>query len=259
MIRTEINTEFNLDNYRSVSLERLERLNLLSRFDIKFAVHLSKLPQILSLFQHDYSILEIDGRRNFCYNNQYFDTKDYMFYNQHHNGKANRDKIRFRNYSDSSQCYFEIKHKSNNSKTSKIRIRINNQESSIFGEVGNLIVKELGIHPEDLIQTLNVSYKRITLINEKKQEKITLDRNIEFHTSDEQYCMTDIALIEVKQKCINNDSESIQSLKKLNVHKISGFSKYCMGLVNTNKKIKYNRFKKQQLLIKKIMRQENGE
>jgi hypothetical protein len=59
---------------------------------------------------------------------------------------------------------------------------------------------------------------------------------------------------EIKQKKYNPKSDFIQILRN---HKIPEmrFSKYCMGMLHVNKKIKYNRFKPKLLQINKILTQ----
>ena len=245
-----------MDSYEPVSLAILDSLNLLNRLIPKYIISKQYLINVLDMFQEYFKVLEINGRRNFNYYNQYFDTKNYMFFNQHHNGKSNRYKIRFREYIDSNLCFLEIKHKTNNAQTLKSRIKVQHVDEHIYGDAGRFVTREIGLHPEDLIPALKVSYNRITLLNSDIQEKITFDTDINFRNADSNIDLTEIALIEIKQKSLNHSSISHQLLKQLYLHQIAGFSKYCMGLVYTDNMIKYNRFKSKVLFINKIMQVE---
>jgi len=59
----------------------------------------------------DFSILEINGRKIFSYDNIYMDTKDYLFYKQHQEKKKTRTKVRTRYYVNSNLAFFEFKQK----------------------------------------------------------------------------------------------------------------------------------------------------
>lgn len=247
-----------LENSEVASLTELENMELMSRYDTKYIISVNQLDSILEKLLVKYKVLEINNQKLFTYNNHYFDTDDNLFYTQHHNGKASRYKIRFRKYLDSDLCFFEIKHKSNNLLTSKRRLKVESSTDNIFGEAGNLLTKTLGLHPEDLSGKLDVEYNRITLLNTGISEKITIDLNIRFTSNLNEASLGDIVLIEVKQKQPDNKSYSKEILKSMNIHPISGFSKYCMGMVYTESVIKYNKFKRKLLLINKIKKAQDG-
>lgn len=239
-------------------LKILDSLNLLNRHDVKFLVNENTLSEILTALENQYSILEIDGIRNFQYKNQYFDTNNYSFYMQHHNGKLNRAKVRYRCYADTNTCFFEIKKKDNTSFTRKDRLQTESIEQNIKGEAAELVFEKLNINPDLLEPKLIVQYKRMTLLNPELQEKITIDTDVQFSNAVNKYSLIGMAIIEIKQKRINQLSPSIQILKSMNIHSCAGWSKYCMGLILTNSSIKYNRFKKKVLNINKLNRLGNG-
>ena len=119
-----------LNKFKSISLKDLESVSLLRRHDSKFTFHSANLSVLLEKLADKYKILEIGGKRIFCYDNIYYDTNNLLFYNQHHNGKRNRYKIRTRKYLESNQLFFEIKIKNNKDKTIKKRIEIDNEQIS---------------------------------------------------------------------------------------------------------------------------------
>ncbi len=247
-----------LNSFRAISLADLEELNLLNRFDTKFLVNKDNVLEILQYFLPDFKILEINSKRFFSYHNIYFDTKDNHFFNQHHNGKLDRYKIRCRHYVDAGTTFFEIKHKTNNALTSKKRIKLDDNCNLKSNTITLLIQNETDVNPEAIFSRVFVDYERITLVNESIPEKITIDLNINFQDASISHTLSDLALIELKQKKINHNSASFQLLKSLNIQPISGFSKYCMAMIYTQNVLKYNRFKQKILMIDKFMEQSNG-
>ena len=99
-------------------------VKLLNRKDTKFVFHYSKLDYLLERLSSTYKLLQVNGINTFTYQNTYFDTEDNLFYNQHHNEKRNRYKVRFRQYSGTDDCYFEIKTKNNKNRTIKKRLKV---------------------------------------------------------------------------------------------------------------------------------------
>ena len=78
--------QYLLNDLQTVSLEELDNVKLLDRQDTKFVFNQIHLPLILDKIKPFYRILEINNDRVFTYDNTYFDTDDFLFYNQHHNG-----------------------------------------------------------------------------------------------------------------------------------------------------------------------------
>ncbi len=243
--------------FKPATLSELDRLKLLDRYDIKYIIPDSILLAVMSKFIESYKILEIDGIRVFHYFNQYFDTKDYLFYNQHHNGKVNRAKVRYRNYKETGSSFFEIKRKCNN-ETQKDRIAYNSEYNIIDEAAKNLIDEKLCLDCKDLIPKLQVSYKRITLINPETKDKITIDSDLYFKNTINDYKLDEMSIIEIKTKKINHLSFPIRTLKEMYIRPTEKLSKYCLGLVLTDKNVKYNKFKSKLLIINNILRKTNG-
>lgn len=100
-----------LNEMQSISLSEMDSVELMNRFDTKYIFSAERLLEILTLVKNDYRVLEVKGVRLNRYNNLYFDTSDYKFFNEHHNKKANRLKVRYRKYADSGVTFFEVKKK----------------------------------------------------------------------------------------------------------------------------------------------------
>ena len=110
--------------FQSIGLDVLNKNELLDRFDTKFVFSELKIFQLFKNLETLYCILEIENHRAFVYRTIYYDSDQFLFYHQHHNGKSNRDKIRTRLYNESNLCFLEIKFKTNKNKTIKSRKKI---------------------------------------------------------------------------------------------------------------------------------------
>ncbi|MCX7736473.1 MAG: polyphosphate polymerase domain-containing protein [Candidatus Kapabacteria bacterium] len=240
-----------LKDFKSIPLDVLDKNNLLNRFDTKFVVSPKNLKRIFEILIEEYSILEINNRRIFRYKNLYFDTDDFLFYFQHHNGKTDRLKIRFRQYSSNESCFFEIKQKHNNY-TTKERLPVDSNVFELNDGTSKMVENSIGLNPDILSPKIWVFYDRITLLHKQLPEKITIDTNINFKTIDELKKFPEIAILEVKHKRLNNYSDTIHNIERNNLIKKVNFSKYCMGIIASDYPVKYNRFKPKLINIFKV-------
>jgi hypothetical protein len=238
-------------DFEPASLGDLESLKLLNRYDSKYIVKKSQLIDVLTSVVSDYKVLEIDGKRDFEYQNQYFDTKDLMLYNIHHSGKLNRYKVRYRHYVDIDRYFFEMKFKTNKSKTEKTRMNKKGFETSINGGADQIILNSLGISADNLFPTLDISYNRITLMNLESKEKITLDYNLNFDNYNNTKHLEDLAIIEIKLDRLKPHTAFTNILKQQGIRPVK-ISKYCLGIVLTTPGVKYNRFKEKILYINQL-------
>lgn len=227
-----------LQLFDPISLSYLQdKALLLNRKDLKFIFPKTVLNLVLEDCLQDYQILKINNTCLFQYKSSYLDTKGLDLYFDHHRGKGNRYKIREREYIQSQLRYIEVKYKTNKNQTIKIRQSISNQAN-----IGNFINDNTGFSATDLYTSLNLEYTRITLLNKINKEKVTLDLNLKCYQEDSNVIFYDnIVIAEVK-------SEQIISLKFNEIMKkysirSSSFSKYCLGIVSLNPKLKQNNFK----------------
>lgn len=110
--------------FTPIPLDKMDKVRLMNRKEIKYTVQRNLLPVILSRIVKSYDILEINGQNFMPYKSVYFDTKDYKLYTNHQNGKLNRYKVRSRTYELTGTEYFEIKFKNNKKRTIKSRIKL---------------------------------------------------------------------------------------------------------------------------------------
>jgi hypothetical protein len=239
-----------LQEFEEISLESMDKVRLLNRFDSKYCLHASQLQTILKEICNDYYVLKIGRTAQQSYRSVYFDTPDNFFYISHHNGKANRIKIRKREYVNSGICFLEIKSKSNKSKTFKKRIPTLSLSSKLTPSEKQFISGTLNCNIENLAVKLKNSFNRITLVNKNFDERCTIDINIAFPITGKSFLLDDLVVIELKQGTLNMNSKLANTLKQQRIFD-TGFSKYCIGRALTEKNLKRNMFKPNILKIAK--------
>ena len=240
------------DAFLSISLDKMDRVQLMNRTDTKFVGTVNHLEKLLVKLFRDYYILEIDKKRVLPYHTIYFDSKDFQLYNSHHNGKLNRYKIRFREYEISRIGFLEIKKKNNKNRTDKKRIQSSYQHSELVDTQISFIATTTSLIPNDLEEKLSNHFDRITLVGKEKNERLTIDLNLQFSSPDGNFKkLADFAIIELKQDQ-NSGWSPIKQIIKENHFKAHGFSKYCIGTILLYPHIKHNRFKQHIRLLEKL-------
>jgi hypothetical protein len=240
-----------LTGFESITLSEMDRVKLMNRVDTKFAFSLQQFIQFLPELSEAYRILEIEGTRTPFYESLYFDDDRFTFFQDHHNGRTNRFKVRFRKYVESNLTFLEIKHKFKG-RTNKKRIRVDqipdmlNPEHKEFIE--SIIPKEI-----NLKAVMWNSFHRITLVNKIENERLTLDFELTFRWDDKTEKFDNIIIAELKQETVNRNSAFFALMKKINIRPYR-LSKYCIGSIELygGSRLKFNRFKKKLLTLKKI-------
>lgn len=230
-----------LQKFDPITLGEMNYVKLLNRVDTKYIFHARYLNKILELLQKDYDVLIVDGKRTSRYDTTYWDTPDYQMYTEHHNGKSNRYKIRFRTYLDSNLKFFEIKFKTNTGRTIKKRVKVDMSCKSITSDAQKLLEKETSYKPSSLIRAMQVDYDRITLVNKNRTERLTIDVALNFSHENSHMEFPNLVIAEVKQER-SCESPFISIMKEKRV-KDSSLSKYCLGMASIVENIKTNNFK----------------
>ena len=239
-----------LDTFEPISLEEMKNVKLLNRVDTKYTFHRRRLPEILNSLKDEYRVFEVDHVRASQYETLYFDTVNFDLYKQHHCGRLNRYKIRFRSYKDSNLTFFEIKFKNNKKRTIKERIRRDCIEEVLQGDVRDFLMKNSPINPDDLMARLWVDYTRITLVNKFSQERLTIDLDLTYRFGNKTVSYPKLVIAELKQ---DKSSKSCFALlmKHMHIH-VGGISKYCFGIYSVHEHVKINNFKQKFRIINKI-------
>lgn len=229
-----------LKQFPPISLDEMQGIRLMNRTDTKFVTTVDKLLALLQMAGRDYRIQEIDGLRNMSYSTVYLDSQDYTFYNAHHDGHAGRQKVRIRSYVDSGLSFLEVKTKDNHGKTHKCRTTVEATEDVATNE---FLQRNVSVAPALLERKIENSFHRITLVNNDKTERLTIDTGLSFYNiTTGNYCSLDhLAIIELKRDGLK-PSPVLDMLRELRIQQC-GFSKYCVGEALTNPSLRTNRMK----------------
>ncbi len=247
----------NLDNILSafdpISLKQMDGVSLQDRLDTKFMFKDSLLPALLERMKENYFVLEIKGKRYNHYETLYFDTSDFGLYLRHHNGRVNRYKFRSRRYVESDLNFFEIKFKNNKGRTIKERIKKNEIIKNLCDTSSEFVRNISNIDPNTLEPKLWVNYRRMTFVNKHSAERLTIDTNLTFIDDHRNVLYKGLVIAELKQGGANEKSPFKNLMRDYSVQKKS-ISKYCLGVITLNEKIKRNNFKPTLLYLNKLLK-----
>ncbi len=240
-----------IKQFDPISLDEMSGIRLMNRIDTKFVTVMPVLAKLLVMAQDEYMAQEIDGERNMLYNTTYFDTTDYDMYYTHQYGHVNRQKIRFRTYVASDLQFLEVKTKNNHGRTKKKRMQVTDMELDDVAKTA-FIDQHLRYGHEGLMPALQNSFRRLTLVNKARTERLTIDTDLEFHNlvTGTDRKMYPLVIVELKRDGLCY-SPILDMLRQLRVFP-HGFSKYCMGSALTNHLLRVNRFKPKLIDIRKI-------
>ena len=239
-------------DFAPISLNEMDGVALLDRTDTKFVVTNRQLLMALAAVQHEYRILSVQGQRLNHYRTLYFDTPNFSLYHLHVNDRSDRYKVRSREYTDSNLSFLEVKHKTNKGRTIKDRIRTNQPVSRVTQEVAPWLN---GVYPygsQALEPKLWNTFTRITLVSMYCCERVTLDIDLSFYTSEKAVSLDNVAVVEVKMDSNNRGSAFLSQMRKQKIHP-SGFSKYCLGVSMLYDNVKKNNMKPKILMVNKMM------
>lgn len=245
-----------LTNYQPITLEEMSGIRLMNRTETKFVTNIATLRKLLKLAVWQYRAQEIEGKRQARYYTMYFDTPDMQMYTCHHSGHANRQKLRIRSYVDSGLNFLEVKTKNNHKRTRKKRttmfdfdplapardIAFDSHDDN-FREYDSFLRENLWYKPEIMEEAIENRFNRITLVNNNKTERLTIDTDLCFHNihTGNDCSLPELAIIELKRDGLV-PSPILSLLNELRIKPL-GFSKYCIGTALTNPDIRQNRFK----------------
>ena len=229
----------------------MDEVTLMNRADTKFVFSITTLLKVIPKLSNHYRVLEINGVRLSAYQSLYFDTDDFQFYHQHHNGKTNRNKVRYREYIDSNLSFLEVKRKNNKGKTIKKRIQVQKINETLFGEHKAFVDEAIGEKLELFPRHWN-RFHRVTFVHKRRKERLTIDVNFRFQDiKDTKIKLGDMVIAEVKQEKKNLSSDFIRIIKGERIHPFR-ISKYCVATANLFPNLKKNNFKRKILHLNKL-------
>ncbi len=242
--------------FDTITLGKMDSVKLMNRVDTKYVYSSRLIPDILEHAIPGFYILSIDDERSFHYKSVYLDTPENKMFLDHHNGKVNRYKIRFREYVSSKQRYLEIKFKTKNSRTVKNRIKRKNIENILTGESKDFIEEHTPFNPDNLEQKITTHFNRITLVNKTLTERVTIDYALSFAYNSHNTALSKLCITEIKKDGNSTSSDFDRILSDFGIIP-KRMSKYCIGRVLLDRKLKYNNFKERLLTIDKITKNDN--
>ena len=248
-----------LQSLPSISLEEMSSVKLMNRTDTKYLLNEQMLAGLAQQWPGLFYVQENLNLRTASYKTLYFDTPDALTYTIHHNQQLHRQKVRERIYVESNLCFLEVKNKVNTGRTKKKRIAIPMEE---FGSLYDTAAKrdflreKVWVTRDELQPRLQNAFWRITLVNRQRTERITIDSGISFHNlaTERDADASGLVIIEVKQDG-NCPSDFKRLLREARIQS-HGLSKYCLGMLLTDDRIKYNRFKSKMRFVSDLIGRE---
>ncbi|MFP4470151.1 MAG: polyphosphate polymerase domain-containing protein [Bacteroidales bacterium] len=240
-----------LGDFNPISLEEMEDVELLDRFDKKFVFRFEYFEKALRRASVHYRVLQIGDHREFDYETLYYDTDVHRMYLDHHNRKLNRFKVRRREYLTTGIRFLEVKIKSNKGRTRKKRMETANAHKAFTHQEAKFIHKHTGLNPDELEPKLANKFRRITLVHRTEPERITIDYNLNFRANGRGFSLPDVVIAEIKQDRSSGLADMERIFRQLHILPMK-FSKYCVGSAMLYKALKYNRFKTKLLTLNKM-------
>lgn len=244
-----------LKEMEPITLKEMEGIRLMNRVDTKFLIREDLLPELLNQIKLVYRAQVVEGNQVCQYQTLYYDTVDAEMYHNHHNNKLTRQKVRARTYVESGISFLEVKRKSNKGRTTKVRISIPVEAVNDIkhnAAAMEFLSQNSTIPGSEIIPQLANTFERITLVNNEKTERLTIDAHIQFknlQTGIEKEA-SNLVVVELKQDglCFSLFRSLLTNYKILP----KGFSKYALGSALTNPNLKINRFKNKLRYINKL-------
>ena len=240
-----------LQKFDPISLEEMDAVRLMNRTDTKYITNTDMLLKLLPLMTEKYRLLKVNGKSISSYETRYLDTKDYLLYRQHHNGKLNRYKFRFRKYIESDIYFLEAKYKTNKGRTIKTRIPVDDFENQLSVKSIDFLSEVYPNQVDQFMPQLKNYFSRLTFVHKHDKERLTIDINLRFEANNAKSDLGNIVIIELKRGNQVNNSDVALFLKQLGIYSTS-ISKYCTGCAITNPTIKQNNFKPKLRYLEKI-------
>lgn len=213
-----------LDLYESVTLDDLKLLDIKNRRDTRYVLTKDKALELLSEIDKKYKLLEVEGDRVIGYETSYYDTYDFLLFNEHLKGRGKKYNIRLRSYSTSRDSFIDIKESCKGKHVNKTVLPYKSEAN--FKKVLQ------NVTPYNLFrleEKISVHFNRFTFVDIDNREKFTIDLDLGFTTRSSFESLSSIAIIEVKSSKRFYFSKIRQLLKKHSIE-TSRISKYCLGI-----------------------------
>lgn len=238
-----------LTSFEPISLDETNRIaGLQERVDRKYLLKRDLFCALADELAKHHHVMQVDGKKVLFYDTVYFDTDELLCYRSHLQGRRLRFKVRSRRYRDSGSCVFELKFKDAQGRTMKERIDYPwethgtvDQKARAF--VATTLQRRYNIDfRSELLRALNVSYRRVTLVDPDAGNRITCDFDLSFGTLNgaETQLGDDYLILETKGGFALSAADLL--LRRHGQRPIR-CSKYCIGLGSSDPRVKNNPFR----------------
>ena len=246
-----------LAGFAPISLEEMDAVKLMNRVDTKYLTDEATLADVLrDAAAAGYRILVADGARVSPYDSIYFDTEGLKMFTDHRNRKLRRQKVRTRVYVNSGEAFLEIKRKDNHGRTKKKRTGIPLAELPDFRSdeaACRYLDDHSDFHAEQVLPTLETVFRRITLVNPDRTERVTIDTDLRFKNfrTGLETALGDAVVIELKQS--GRGASLMKDILLAHRVKVARLSKYCIAVTLTDPSARAGRFREKVRLLEKTV------
>ena len=183
------------------SLDAMEAVQLMRRFDTKYVLPESWLPDLFATMAPHAHVLDVAGQVECHYDNLYFELPGDQFLQDHLRGKTRRMKVRARTYGSNGLTFLEVKERIPGGRTEKHRMACPEGVASTLTEAQSRFLEDHLDRARELEARLNGSFLRTTLVDFDRQERVTIDRSLEAGLIDQDIkpLLEGLAVIEIKQ------------------------------------------------------------
>lgn len=229
------------DRLEPIDLEALDAVAALRRrFDTKYLMPRHAAGELLERLRPTHRVLEIDGLRRFHYRSTYFDTDELAAFSDHLQGRRRRLKVRVRRYSETGACFLELKLRGPRDCTVKRRLAYDagpdeGLTPAALAALDGWVEAAYGRPaPAPLRPSLEVEFRRLTLVAPDRGERMTIDLDLAVRTpSGDGSGRLDPGFALVESKSPRGPALATRELNLLGARRLEGMSKYCLGVVLT--------------------------
>jgi hypothetical protein len=252
--------------FEPICLKQMDAVALLNRTDTKFIMPAGQLLDVLAQLVPAYRMLTINGQRLNHYRTLYFDTPDFALYTAHVNGRAERYKVRSREYTDTHLSFLEVKRKTRQDRTIKERLSTAQPTMQMTVETANWLRRVSPLDGGTLEPKLWNTFTRMTLVSKQHTctcvwrkccERVTLDIDLTFYATDRVARLDGLSIAEVKMDSSCPASPFLVQMRDQRIRP-HGFSKYAMGVALLYDHVKKNALKPDLLWIDKMTKGAGG-
>lgn len=228
----------------------MDGVKLQDRTDTKYVFSEAELLHVLEAMRPHYRMLEVDGKRGTEYRSLYFDTPDLRHYQDHHNKRTFRVKVRYREYIGSDLVYLEVKRKTGRGRTDKARMRVATIPQRMSPEEFAFVTKASGSDAV-LEPALWNHFTRYTFVSNNSPERLTMDLHLRYTHPDGEGDLGGIVVAELKQERADRTSAFVGIMRSFGLRP-AGMSKYCIGMLTLQRPVKHNAFKEVLLKLQRL-------